>query len=178
MTTDDERIIRVSPRRLGRGVWERGRAIQSVDGRTPDVTGLRVDEADVSDRIAALLNIPGGERVVRRRRVYEIDGRPVQAATSHLPLGLVGGSSITQADTGPGGTYARLAELGHAPVHFTEDVIIRAATSLESDQLGLRLNESIIDVTRIACDDTGRIVEVTEMTLHPQRYQLRYEFDA
>lgn len=57
--------------------------------------------------------------IVRRRR-FVLDGKPVLLSTSYLPAALVAGSAITQPDTGAGGTYARLAELGAAPVRFRE----------------------------------------------------------
>ncbi len=173
VAADGERIIRTSPQRLSRQVWESGRPIQNAD-----VSEVRVDQVAAPDGIALALGVPAGERVLRRSRTYEIDGQPVQTATSYLPLNLADGTPIAQADTGPGGTYARLAELGHAPIHFTEDVLVRPATIAESDRLDLRLSESIIQITRIASDAGGRIVEINEMILHSRRYQLRYEFEA
>ncbi|WP_069883502.1 GntR family transcriptional regulator [Streptomyces luteocolor] len=176
----DDRIIRTSPQRISREVWESGRAIQSADvaGQAPDVTGVRVDETPAPEHIAQALGIDTGTSVVRRSRTYEIDDQVVQMATSYLPLDLAHGTAITQIDTGPGGTYARLAELGHAPARFAEDVTVRPATIDESDQLGLRACEPIIHIVRTASDATRRVVEVNDMVLHPQRYRLRYEFGA
>ena len=51
-----------------------------------------------------------------------LDDKPVLLATSYLPASVVAGSAITREDTGPGGTYARLAELGYKPVHFREEI--------------------------------------------------------
>ena len=62
--------------------------------------------------------------LVRRRR-YLADGEPMEIATSYLPLSLVEGSPITKENTGPGGIYARLEELGHRLQRFTEDVTAR-----------------------------------------------------
>lgn len=169
----DDRIIRTSPQRLSRDVWESGRAIQSAD-----VAAVRVEEIAAPDHVAQALGLAAGARVVQRSRTYEIDGQPVQLATSYLPLDLVNGTAITQADTGPGGAYARLSELGHGPAHFTEDVIVRAGTQTETDQFDLRLCEPIVQITRTARDTAGRAVEINEMVLHPQRYQLRYEFSS
>ncbi|WP_079074589.1 UTRA domain-containing protein [Streptomyces atriruber] len=173
MTAGDERIIRTSPQRLSRDVWGAGRAIQKAD-----VAEVHVDEIAAPDHVAQALGLGDGALVVRRSRTYKIDGQPVQMATSYLPHDLVHGTPITQADTGPGGTCARLAELGHAPAHFAEDVVVRPSTIDESDQLDLRLRESIIHITRTARDAAGRVVEINEMVLHPQLYRLRYHFDA
>lgn len=56
---------------------------------------------------------------------FVLDGKPVLLSDSHLPAELVAGSRITQEDTGPGGTCARLAELGAAPVRFREEIRAR-----------------------------------------------------
>ena len=43
-------------------------------------------------------------------------------ATSWLPLDLVEGTPIVEANPGPGGIYARLEDMGHHLERFTEDV--------------------------------------------------------
>ncbi|MFD2357431.1 hypothetical protein ACFSTC_61385 [Nonomuraea ferruginea] len=58
-----------------------------------------------------MANVLGGPDVWVRRRRYLVDARPVQLATSYFPARLVEGSPITEADTGPGGVYARLRDL-------------------------------------------------------------------
>ncbi|MGA5320403.1 UTRA domain-containing protein [Streptomyces seoulensis] len=69
------------------------------------------------DHVSAVLNLGDDERVCVRRRRFVLDGKPVLLATSHLPMPLVASSAISQKDTGPGSTYARLAELGYKPVY-------------------------------------------------------------
>lgn len=59
-------------------------------------------------------------------------------AVSYLPHALVEGSAITRVDTGEGGTYARLAELGHAPTHFREEIRSRLPTAEEAEGLQSR----------------------------------------
>lgn len=77
------------------------------------------------------------------------------------------------------GSYARLAELGHAPAHFREDVRARMPQPDESEALGLPSGGSpVIDIVRIAFDADGRPVEVNEMTLDASGYILRYDFRA
>jgi len=47
---------------------------------------------------------------------------PVQLATSWLPIELAAGTPIAQPDSGRGGIYSRLADLGHGPAEFPETV--------------------------------------------------------
>ena len=80
-----------------------------------------------------------------------LDGKPVLLSTSYLPASIVAGSAITQEDTGPGGSYARLAELGHAPAHFREDVRARMPQPEETKALDLPSSGTpVVDIVRTA----------------------------
>lgn len=74
--------------------------------------------------------------VVRSRR-YLADGRPVETAVSYIPADIADGTRIAELDTGPGGIYARLEEIGHVLDRFTEEVSARMPTAAERRQLGL-----------------------------------------
>lgn len=175
---DDERpIIRACPQRLAASVWTAGRNIQDSDlaGRIAQVMDVQVEETEPPDHVAEILS---ADRVWRRSRTYEVDGRPVQHAVSYLPADLAAGTPITQPDTGPGGVYARLADLGHAPARFREDIRVEQATVDEQACLLLATGSSVIRITRVAYDADGRPVEVNEMVLRSHDYLLRYEFDV
>jgi GntR family transcriptional regulator len=91
----------------------------------------------------------------------------------------VADSAIAQEDTGPGGSYARLAELGHAPAHFREDVRARMPQPEEADALELpSAGTPVVDIVRTALTDAGAVIEVNEMTLDASAYILRYDFSA
>ncbi|MYT39508.1 UTRA domain-containing protein [Streptomyces sp. SID8356] len=85
---------------------------------------------------------------------------------------------MTQEDTGPGGTYARLAELGSEPVHFREEIRSRMPTAVEAEQLKLPTGTPVMLVCRTAFTAEGRAVEVNEMILDSASYILEYAFDA
>lgn len=99
-------------------------------------------------------------------------------STSYLPVDLVAGSAITREDTGPGGTYARLAELGHKPVRFREEIRCRMPSVEEAEQLDLSLGMPVVHLIRTAFAEGGGAVEISEMTLDSASYVLEYEFDA
>lgn len=166
--------------RLSRAQWGEGRSIWSADtdDRTLVVDQLRVTEEAAPARIAGVLGTEAGEATCVRRRRFVLDGKPILLATSYLPASIVTGSAITQEDTGPGGTYARLAELGFKPVHFREEVRSRMPAQSEADQLGLATGTPVILICRTAFADEGRAVEVNEMTLDAASYILEYDFDA
>jgi GntR family transcriptional regulator len=166
--------------RLSGSQWGEGRSIWSADAedRNLVVDQLTVTEGEAPENVAALLDMgPGGAVCIRSRR-FVLDGKPVLLARSYLSAALVAGSAITQEDTGPGGTYARLAELGYKPVHFREELRCRMPSGDESARLSLAAGTPVIDICRTAFADEGRAVEVNQMTLDASSYILEYDFDA
>jgi GntR family transcriptional regulator len=173
-------IVRRSPERLARARWEAGEAIQDADtGPRPRTVDVVVTEVAAPQDVAEALDIPAGAMVLSRSRRFVVDGRPVQLSTSYLPLDLVRGTPITYTDTGPGGVYARLADLGHGPVRFVERIAARAPYPAEREALEMQVGGALVyEITRAAYDDTGRCVEVNRMILDAAAYELEYAFDA
>ncbi|WP_030990045.1 GntR family transcriptional regulator [Streptomyces sp. NRRL WC-3744] len=172
-------IRRRGIQRLAQDQWGAGKSIWSADEDRP----LTVDQVSVQEvvppaHIAEMLDLNAGETACARSRRFVLDGRPVMLATSYLPYALVEGSAITQADTGPGGTYARLADLGHGPVRFREEIRGRLPTAEEAATLGMSPERPVLKMCRTAFDAHQRVVEVNEMTLDSASYVLDYEFDA
>jgi GntR family transcriptional regulator len=116
-------VIRDGTARLGASNWPAGRDIWSKDaaGRELQVDQVEVGSAQAADHVRAFLALDDSAEVVRRSRRFVLDGKPVLVSVSWLPAAIAGGTAIEQPDTGPGGTYARLAETGHAPDRFRED---------------------------------------------------------
>jgi GntR family transcriptional regulator len=173
-------VVRSSPGRLSREVWGAGGQIQDQDtGPRPRVVDVVVNEVPAPDFVAAALGVKAGRKVLSRARRFLVDDRPVQLATSYLPLTLVRGTPITYTDPGPGGVYARLADLGRAPARFVERVIARAPRPDEREALALpRTGGLVFEVTRQALDDAGHCVEVNRIVLDAAAYELEYAFDA
>jgi GntR family transcriptional regulator len=170
-------IVRRSPERLAT-TWSAGRTVQDHDtGPRPRTVDVVVNEVKASELVAAALGVPVGERVLSRSRRFLVENRPVQLATSYLPLDLVKGTAITYTDAGPGGTYARLAEIGHRPARFTERVRARAPHPAERDALQLPATTGLVfEITRTAYDEQDRCVEVNSMILDAEAYELEYGF--
>lgn len=173
-------IRRHGSRRLAAEQWGSGRSVWQVDlGDVPvTVDRVLITQATASDTIAALLDLGADRAVVVRRRRYLVAGRPVQLAVSSLPALLAAGTAITHEDTGPGGIYARLAELGHAPARFHEEIRARRPSDAERADLTLATGVPVIEVVRTAISADGRPVEVNEMVLDASAYVLEYDFDA
>jgi GntR family transcriptional regulator len=174
-------LRRLGRERLGRSEREAGKGAFLSDalaaGReaSAEVEVARgAAPADVAER----LHLSEGELVLIRRRRMLADGQPGQLATSYLPLRLVEGTRIEQVDTGPGGAYARLEELGHRLGRFQEDVSARMPLPDEARALRLSTGMPVIRVVRTAFDEQGTPVEVNDMVLAADRYELTYVFPA
>jgi GntR family transcriptional regulator len=170
-------LLRHGSRRLSRDQWESGPGIQAADAenRAREVDRIEVTQEQQAPPVAAALGV--GPVVVRRRR-YLIDGRPVQLATSWLPASIAAGTRIAEPDTGPGGVYARLTELGHAPARFWEEITARMPLPAEREALALPRGRPVLEITRRAITAEGRTVEITVMLLDAAAYVLDYDIQT
>lgn len=177
---DFKPIRRRGIQRIAHSQWGEGRSIWAADaaGRELVVDSVEVSEEDAPAVIAGVLDLEEGARVCVRRRRYTLDGKPVLLATSYLAAELVSGTPITQPDTGPGGIYARLEELGRKPVRFREEIRSRMPSGDEAGRLALPSGVPVVLVARTAFDAEGVAVEVNEMVLDSSAYVLEYGFEA
>ncbi|MEV7288140.1 GntR family transcriptional regulator [Streptomyces sp. NPDC093252] len=173
-------IRRLGVERLAHARWGEGRSVWEADasGRELVVDSVEVTDEDAPPVVAGVLGLADGERVCVRRRRYTLDGKPVLLSVSYLAADLVAGSAITRPDTGPGGVYARLAELGRAPLRFREEVRSRMPGAEEAEALALPAGVPVMLVVRTAFDAGGAAVEVNDMVLDSSAYVLEYGFEA
>lgn len=174
-------IRRIARSRLSREARERDRgaflADAAAQGFTPSTSvKVRFEQADA--RVAGYLAIEPGSDVTVRDRVMRADGLVVQLAVSRLPREFTRDTAIEQVDTGRGGTYARLEEAGHRLASFAEHVGARMPTPDEASLLQLADGVPVITVTRVAYREDGKPMEMNDMTLAADRYQLSYEWAA
>ena len=161
---------------------EGGRGAYDVEmrelGLEPRVEVVEVGPIPSPPEIGSRLGIRKGQRVlIRRRRMFAGD-EPMQLATSYVPWTLAEGTQMVEADTGPGGLYSRLAELGHRPQHFTEEVATRMATDAEAQFLRFSAPQPVFFVVRTAVDASGTPVEICEHVMAGDRWLLCYEWTA
>ncbi|MDX3539267.1 GntR family transcriptional regulator [Streptomyces sp. MB09-01] len=172
-------IRRRGAARLSRQHWGAGKSLFAADDSRALTTDSQVLGAVTpSAEVAEVLALPEGEQAFARSRRHIVDGRPVLMSTSYLSNAFVAGTPITQTDTGPGGIYARLADLGAGPSRFREEVVIRMPSADERACLGIAADTPVIKISRTAFTEDGRAVEVNEMTLDSRAYVLEYDFEA
>ncbi|MFC7306412.1 GntR family transcriptional regulator [Streptomyces monticola] len=173
-------IRRHGTQRLAAGRWGEGRSVWSADTEDRELTvdSVSVTEESAPEGVARVLNLAEGSATCVRRRKYLLDGRPVLLATSYLDADIVAGTAITQPDTGPGGIYARLDEIGHKPVRFREEIRSRMPSAEETTLLALTPGTPVTLICRTAFAEDGHAVEVNDMVLDSSAYILEYDFDA
>ena len=132
---------------------------------------------------AAASGLESGElALTRTRQMYagrEEASVPVELSTSWIPLDLAEAAGLLREDdAGPGGLYSRLADVGHGPASFTERVKVRVPGEEERGFLRLDQEQRVFEVTRVATDGTGRVVEVDVIVLAADRWELVYTWPA
>ncbi|MEU1668726.1 GntR family transcriptional regulator [Streptomyces sparsogenes] len=173
-------VRRLASDRFARRHRDQGKSAFTVEaeaaGSRPEVDSLEVKEERPSQDIAARLGSP--RKVLARRRRYLLDGRPVEFATSYLPLDLARDTPIAQPNPGPGGIYARLEEMGHRLDHFDEEIRARMPSPAEVRTLHLASGVPVIHLIRTAFDAEGRAVEVCDTVMAADAYVLSYQLPA
>lgn len=172
-------IRRHGSRRLSADQWGAGQSMWDVDTSDPVVVDqLDIYEAQADEDVARLLAVEPGTAIWVRSRRYSVGDRPVMLAVSSLPADLVAGTGVIQPNTGSGGIYARLRDLGHAPVHFHEAIRSRMPLVAEAERLSLPPVTPVLQIVRRAFRADGRPVEVNEMVADSDAYVLEYDFGA
>lgn len=174
-------VIRIGPSRLSRAERDAGRGCSVSDGASSGQavssdTTVRFEPA--CERTATELHIEPGDEITVRERLINADGQPVQLSTSRLPRAVTRGTAIERQNTGKGGTYKRLEEAGHTLGRFEERVATRLATSEEITALRLAPGSPVLTITRIAYETTGEPLEINDMVLAGDRYELVYDLPA
>lgn len=170
------KILRNETKRLLESVWGDGRSMWVEDiGTVPTPEDLVVDRVAAPAHIALKL---GQANTWVRDRGYAVGGQVVLLAASYVPEDIADGTRITEPNTGPGGTYARLKDAGHAPVRFEVVVGARPPTHEETLRLGVSAAVPMITELRTAFDAAGRAVEVNEMVLDSTVFTLQFDITA
>jgi GntR family transcriptional regulator len=173
-------VRRLASDRFARRNREQGKAAFIAEaeqaGSKPEVDSIIIREERASRDISSRLGTT--RKVLARHRRYLLDGRPVEAAVSYIPLDIARGTPITETNPGPGGIYARLEETGHTLDHFDEEVRSRMPTPEEARTLRLSPGVPVFHLIRTAYNTDSRAVEVCDTVMAADAYVLAYSLPA
>ena len=150
----------------------------SAMGHTPKSELVELGPVTPPADVAEALRFDVDEVAAIRRRHMYADDVPVQIATSYIPWEIAAGTPITQADTGQGGTYSRLADLGHPVARFTERITVRMPEADEAVVLRLSEDQPVYVVHHVAWTADDRPVEITIHVMPVHQWLLDYDWQV
>ncbi|GAB3211233.1 GntR family transcriptional regulator [Marinactinospora endophytica] len=136
-----------------------------------------VKEVTPPPEVADYLQL-GNERVMIRKRRMFASGRPMQLATSYIPMSVAGTLDIATPDTGPTGMFKRLAVRGHRATRFVETIEVRPAQQSEVDFFNIADAAPVLEVVRIAYDQDDKPIETAVNVFPASQWKLSYEWTA
>lgn len=177
-------VVREPYDRLARHHYlEEGQSPLYVDaaasGLEPDAVRqdrVQLREVPAPDDVAACLQVDTGTIVFERARRMSMGDLPTQLTRSYIPLDLAVGV-LREERTGPGGTQARIEDLGHTLTYFTEQLRVRMPTPEEARSLRLEAGVPVVDLVQTT-HSAERPVECFVAVIAGDRYVFRYRIDA
>jgi GntR family transcriptional regulator len=104
-----------------------------------------------------------------------LDDEPVQIAITYIPWTTAQGSVLaTDAHTGTGSIYARLAELGHDIMQAREEITARMPRPDEIAVLAIPVGVPVIEVLHTGIDQNSQPFEVTRFVMRADVAALDY----
>jgi GntR family transcriptional regulator len=166
---------RYAARKQGTGAGEVEARSLSLRSRTDY---REIGRAHPPSSVAQVLRLKDAEDTLVRRRVLYANDEPTQIADSYYPWSIVGDcEALLNPDAGQGGSYSRLAEIGHGPVRFTEDVNVRVPDDAEQRLLEIEGTLPVFEIWHVAYDDQDQPVEVCVHVMPGHLWTLRYDWD-
>ncbi|HKT01337.1 MAG TPA: GntR family transcriptional regulator [Rugosimonospora sp.] len=131
-----------------------------------------------SEQVATHLGLEPGQDVLVRRRVLYANAEPTQIADSYYPWSIAGQSkALMREDAGQGGSYARLADLGHGPAWFAEDIVSRTPDEAEQRLLEIEPTQQVFEIWHVAYTGQDLPVELGVHVMPVHLWKLRYRWN-
>jgi GntR family transcriptional regulator len=171
-----KRVRRIPPR--GEGSGSSFAEEMRKQGLDPDTKLIQAEVVNPPAAVAVHLDLGESEQALIRKRHMFVNGRPVQIASSYIPLSIAGSVDLAFPDTGPTGIYERLAERGHQVARFVEEIESRRPSEEEASFLGISPAQPVLEVTRLVYDRVSRPLEAVINVFPSQLWQLTYEWEG
>ncbi|GGU75848.1 GntR family transcriptional regulator [Streptomyces litmocidini] len=141
-------------------------------GHTPTNAALRVSirttKLRARGRLATLLRVPAGTPLTEFLCLSHDGTSPHNLARVYVPRGLAP-TDVPDEPSGPDGVAAVLTKLRPPLAEVQERVCARLPTPVEAATLRISSTLAVLEVTRVATDTTGRIVEAALLILPGDR---------
>lgn len=151
-------------------------------GRRPEQRLLEVARVPAPDEIAVRLRVVVGEPVLVRRRLFLVDGAPMQLCDGYYRPELVQSTAIAEHRLVKGGAHGVLEDpegpIRRRIVQFVEDLELRMPARTEIDALEIPAGVPVARVLRTAFDSQGEPIEVLDSVIPGDRYAFQYVIDV
>ncbi|WP_086867617.1 GntR family transcriptional regulator [Streptomyces viridochromogenes] len=134
---------------------------------------IEVGRVSVPARVASALGLPKRAEVLMRRSLVEEDGEAVELVSSYFPAGLVEGTDLEVGEPLGGSTREHLEARKKVRFdHVTERVSARLPEAREAELLDLPDGVPVLSILVVACDASGRALQVSDVLLPADRQEL------
>jgi DNA-binding GntR family transcriptional regulator len=149
---------------------------EQADERVSGTWESRSEQEEATPAIAERLRIKEGERVMRTRYLFRVDGEPVMLSTSWEPLVLTGRTPVMLPEEGPLGGHGvveRMAAIDIVVDNVVEEVGARPGLAEEMLELGGVPGHAVLVVER-TYRAGGRPVETADVVVSADRHRMVY----
>jgi GntR family transcriptional regulator len=151
-------------------------------GRTATQQLLAVEETEAPAEIAERLRVPANTIVIVRKRLFVVDGEPMQFCDGYYPADLFRGTAVAETRRIRGGVHG-LIEDPEGPIRrrvtrFVEDLDVRMPVPSESAELAIPEGVPVVRVFRTAYDSNEEVLEVLDSLVPTDRFAFRYVIDV
>jgi GntR family transcriptional regulator len=134
---------------------------------------IEVGRVPVPARVASALGLPKKTEVLMRRFLVEEDGEAVELVSSYFPAGLVEGTELGTDEPLSGSVREHLETRKKVRFdHVVERVSARLPEASEAELLDLPDGMPVLSVLVVACDASGRSLQVADVLLPADRQEL------
>jgi GntR family transcriptional regulator len=148
-------------------------------GHQAEQVVVDVERVPGAGDIASRLQVAVGTSLLVRRRLFKVDGHPMQLVDGYYAYELAKGTVLARRARIKGGVHAALEgpQIGKRLVRFMEELEIRMPTPSEVSTLLVPPGVPVARVLRTAYDLSGDPVEVLESVVPGDRHRFVYEID-
>ena len=163
--------------------WQTGEhadaALQPTGENTDRAVMARflAETVNASTEIATALHVAERTRVVVRQSHLRLDQEPWSLVASCYPMDIAGGTPLEQAGQMEQSAGLVLAELGHQPVGYRDDIYARMPDPTEAEFFQLASAVPVTVVRRIAYD-AARPIRLTTYVYRADQVRLRHEMGS
>jgi GntR family transcriptional regulator len=143
----------------------------------PMTARFLAETANATAEVAAALNITEGATVVVRRSQLHLDREPWSLVASYYPMDIAGGTPLEQAGPAEKGASLVLAELGHRPAGYRDDIYARMPDPAEAEFFQLATGIPLTVVSRTAYD-AARPIRLTMYVYRGDQVRLRHDMGS